>query len=322
MNLLYPWALIAPLIALALFLLNKSESPKIPFPSKSILAGLPTSLRTKLRTPVLGLLSILTVTLLSLAAARPQITQTEEAPAEAHDLMLVIDISGSMKEQDYRSGFTMMNRLDAVKLVVSDFITERGSDRIGLAAFGTQAFLQSPLTSDDQLVRELLELLEIGIAGEGTAIGDGLGVALKGLSEIEGASKAIILLTDGSNNSGKVSPLQAASIASKLGIKIHTIGMGAPSDQRRATFFSQPAEYDEKTLREIASLTGGVFFNAKDTEGLKSVYAEIDKLERRAKDEPQKIVLKEYFPELGVGAMLSLLAYLLLNSTVFMRIPE
>ncbi len=322
MTFLYPMALVAPFIAFLLFFLPKRITSKIPFPSKSILTGLPTSLRSKLRKPILGLLSTLTIILLSLAAARPQITQIEESPEEAHDLMLVIDISGSMKEQDYRSGFTMMNRLDAVKLVVSDFITARGTDRIGLAAFGTQAFLQAPLTSDHQLVRELLELLEIGIAGEGTAIGDGLGVALKGLSEIQGGSKAIVLLTDGSNNSGKVSPLQAASIASKLGIKIHTIGMGSPNEQRRGTFFSQPAEYDEKTLREIASQTGGVFFNAKDTEGLKSVYTEIDNLERREKEEPQRIVLKEYFPELGLGALLSLATYILLNSTVFLRIPE
>jgi Ca-activated chloride channel family protein len=271
---------------------------------------------------MVNLLSIATVLALAAAASRPQKVSTDETPANAHDLMLVIDLSGSMREEDYRSGFTLLNRLDAVKLVLTEFITSRGKDRIGVAAFGTSAFLQSPLTLDHKLVTDLIQILEIGMAGEGTAIGDGLGVALKGFREIEGDSKAVILLTDGSNNSGKVSPIQAAAIAAKLGIKIHTIGMGSATDNRRGSMFGQTGEYDEATLKEIAEKTGGVFFNATDLKDLQKVYAEIDKLERRDTEEPTQIILKEYFPSLSAVAFVSVTLLLILNSTIFLKIPE
>jgi len=322
MTFAYPFLLLFPLVFLLLYIFTRKKSSAIAFPSVSMLNQLPIPLKVKLRKPLLSLLTLIFICLVSLGAARPQKTSTEEAPQDAYDLMLVLDISGSMKERDFRSGFRYVNRLDAVKEVVSKFIDARKGDRIGLSVFGTQAFLQSPLTSDHRLVLELLSLLQIGIAGEGTAIGDGLGVALKSLEDIPGKSKAIVLLTDGSNNSGQVSPLQAASIAQKFGIKVHTIGIGNRGDNRQLSMFNQPAEYDEKTLKEISSMTGGVFFNANDIEGLKDVYSEIDKLEMRSKEEPRKIVLQEYFPRLAMGALVSLLTYMTLNATILLKIPE
>jgi len=321
MSLLYPIALIAPLILLGIFLWRRGSKEKVLFPSVGLLKNVNPSWKVQLRKPSLYLLSTLIVVLLSLAAARPQKISADESPQEAHDLMLVIDLSGSMRERDYRSGFSLIDRLQAVKMVLAEFIKSRKQDRIGVVAFGTSAFLQSPLTMDHLLVAELLNLLEIGMAGEGTAIGDGLGVALKGLRDIQSASKAIVLLTDGANNSGTVSPLQAASIAEKMGIKIHTVGMGAPVDMRRTSLFNQSGEYDEKTLKEIAERTGGVFFNATDLADLKKVYDEIDKLEAREDEEPQRIILKEYLPEIaGIALALSALL-LMLNSTIFLKIP-
>lgn len=322
MSVLFPLFLASPFLFLLAYKLQSKRSLKVHFPSLKILDGVPRTWRTRLRSPILRVISVVLVLALAVASARPQKVSTEETPATAHDLMLVVDLSGSMREEDYRSGFTLLNRLDAVKLVLTEFITSRGKDRIGVAAFGTSAFLQSPLTLDHKLVAELIQLLEIGMAGEGTAIGDGLGVALKGFREIEGNSKAIILLTDGSNNSGKVSPIQAAAIASKLGIKIHTIGMGSATDNRRGSIFGQTGEYDEATLKEIAEQTGGVFFNATDLKDLQKVYAEIDKLERRDTEEPTQIVLKEYFPTLATIALAAISLLLILNSTIFLKIPE
>lgn len=322
MTLLYPWILLSPVVLWIAHRLFSKKRVGIKFPSTGLLKDLPTSLKLRLRKPIIYSLTTVMVLLLALAGARPQKISSEETPEDAHDLMLVIDLSGSMREEDYRAGFSLLNRLEAVKLVLQEFITARNTDRIGVAAFGTTAFLQSPLTRDHKLVSELLELLEIGMAGEGTAIGDGLGVALKGFRDIQGESKAIILLTDGSNNSGKVSPIQAASVAAKLGIKIHTIGMGAPVDNRRGSIFGQTGEYDEATLKEIASKTGGVFFNATDLKDLQKVYAEIDALEKRETEEPARIVLKEFMPDLSTAALVTGLLLVTLNLTIFLKIPE
>jgi Ca-activated chloride channel family protein len=322
MSLLFPWILFSPLILWISYRIFAKKRNRLKFPSVGLLKGVPTSLRLKLRKPIIYTLTTLTVALLTLAGARPQKISSEEMPEQAHDLMLVIDLSGSMREEDYRAGFSLLNRLEAVKMVLQEFIVARTSDRIGVAAFGTSAFLQSPLTRDHKLVSELLDLLQIGMAGEGTAIGDGLGVALRGFKDIQGESKAIILLTDGSNNSGKVSPIQAASVAAKLGIKIHTIGMGAPVDNRRGSIFGQTGEYDEATLKEIAAKTGGVFFNATDLKDLQKVYAEIDALEKRETEEPARIILKEFLPELSTAALIAALLLITLNLTIFLKIPE
>ncbi|MDZ4785378.1 MAG: VWA domain-containing protein [bacterium] len=292
-----------------------------PYPSVKFLATISPSLKTRLRKPILGLLGFLFLSFLTIAAARPQITKTEESPKEARDLMLVLDISGSMKEVDFSYSFRQLNRLDAVKLVVSEFIKTRAGDRIGITVFGTQAFLQSPLTADHELLVELLNLLDIGVAGEGTAIGEGLGVALKSLKDIVGNVKAIVLITDGSNNSGQVSPIQAANIAKKLGIKIHTIGIGSKNIGGISSLFAQTPEYDGKTLKEIADSTGGLYFNASNIEGLKSVYNEIDRLEKRVQEEPLKIVVKEYFPEFTLAAIVTYLIYLSFAYSVFLKVP-
>lgn len=318
MSFAYPYVLMAPVVLL--FFLKNKKSSGIPYPSSSLLLSLPKSLKIRLRTPVLSSLLLLFIVCLTLAAARPQNVSSLESPQKAHDLILALDISGSMKEEDFSSGFRTINRLNAVKLVVSEFIEKRKGDRIGIVVFGTKAFLQAPLTTDHNLLLQLLDLLQIGIAGEGTAIGDGLGLSLKRLKDIDGDSKAIILLTDGANNSGDVNPLQASKIAQKLGIKVHTIGIGSSKSSGRQRFFGNAPEYDEATLKTISETTGGIYFNAQDMEGLKQVYSEIDLLEQREDEKPERIVVREYYPDFALAALILLILYFVLKNTIFLKL--
>lgn len=263
--------------------------------------------------------------MLAIAAARPRMLLIHEQKYLGRDLILTLDVSGSMKEYDFKApGSRTLTRLDAVKLVVSEFVKERIGDRIGLVIFGSHSYVQAPLTSDHGLLVQLINLLRVGVAGDGTAIGDGLGTSLNRLKDIEGSSKAIILLTDGANNSGQVNPLQAAKIAKQLDIKIHTIGIGSGRSRRQGSLSSirgAQAEFDEPMLKEIASLTGGVYFNAKDLEGLKRVYDEIDSLENRATDEPQRQDFQELFAPYAFAAGCFLVLYLLLSETIYRKIP-
>ena len=323
MTFAYPIVLLVPIIFLMVRGLRRRKESPVLFPSSSFLKDLKPTLRLKLRGPLLFILHTLFIVLLSVAAARPQKITFMEQSYAARNLMLTLDISGSMKEFDFRLHGRMVNRLEAVKYVVSQFTKGRLGDRIGLVAFGSHAFLQAPLTLDHDLLVHLVSLLQVGIAGDGTAIGDGLGVSLKRLRDVEAESKAVILLTDGVNNSGQVNPLQAAKVAKDLGIKIHTVGIGTRGTRSpRGIFqFGQTSEYDEKTLQQIAEISGGVFFNAQDLEGLERVYSEIDKLEQSSEDEPAKRIVDELYWNYAGYSLLALLAYLILANTIFSKIP-
>ena len=204
-------------------------------------------------------------------------------PSNGRDLLLAVDISGSMGTEDMRLGGNEVPRLDAVKTVVGDFVELRKGDRLGLILFGTQAYLQAPLTFDRSTVRALLTETPIGIAGGKTAIGDAIGLAVKRLLDRPAEHRVLILLTDGVNNVGEVSPLQAAKLAAKEGIRIYTIGFGADEMQVSGLLFNRTvnpsAELDEETLEEIASLTGGIYQRARSTAELASIYSALDELE-------------------------------------------
>lgn len=324
MSFAYPYLLALPILFFALLFLPRRKKVEIPFPDTAILGELPRSFRQIVRTPLLiGLLSI-AIVLISIAAARPQRVTLLDQSYKGRDLMLALDISGSMKENDFDGGGRYLNRLEAVKRVVAKFVQDRLGDRIGLAVFGTAAYLQCPLTTDHALLTQLVGLLQVGIAGEGTAIGDGLGVALKRLKEIKSDSKAIILLTDGANNSGEVNPLQAARIAKELGIKVHTIGIGSSRAGRirsMQNMLAGRAEFDEKTLQEIATTTGGVYFHASNLEGLERVYSEIDKLESSEGEDQSHRLAEELYPGFVLGAVGALALYLVLLNTFLMRLP-
>ncbi|MES9855107.1 MAG: VWA domain-containing protein [Sedimenticola sp.] len=222
--------------------------------------------------------------LLLTAAARPQwLGEPTELPETGRNLMLAADLSGSMETPDLDIDGEQATRLDAVKSVAGAFIERRKGDRIGLILFGSQAYLQAPLTFDRTTVHRLLNQAMIGIAGRETAIGDAIGLAIKRLRQAPEGMAVLILLTDGANTAGRVPPRQAAELAAQAGLKIYTIGIGAEKMRVRGLFGSRivnpSADLDEETLGYIADTTGGKYFRARDLEALQGVYQQIDALE-------------------------------------------
>ena len=233
-------------------------------------------------------------------------------PSSGRDLLLAVDISGSMGTEDMRLNGQMVTRLAAVKAVVGEFVERRRGDRLGLILFGSQAYLQAPLTFDRNTINTLLTETPLGIAGGKTAIGDAIGLAVKRLLDRPAANRVLILLTDGVNNVGEVSPIQAAKLAAQEGITIYTIGFGADQMEVSGLLFNRTvnpsAELDTKTLTEIASLTGGIYQRARSTQELAGIYAALDALEPIEVDQetyrPEKSL---FFWPLGSALILSLL---------------
>jgi len=251
--------------------------------------------------------------LLSFALSGPQwLGKPLTFPQSGRDIMLALDLSGSMQTPDMELNGHYFDRLAVVKIAARKFIQARTGDRLGLILFGTQAYLQTPLTFDQKTVLEMLNDATIGLAGSQTAIGDAVGLALKQLGRAPGHSKVIILLTDGGNNAGTVSPLDAAAMAKKLGIKIYTIGIGAKRLVVQGLFGPQVIhptnELDEETLKKMAKITGGLFFRADSGEELKQVYAEINKLVPIVSAKNIFRPIKPLYPwPLGLALILSLL---------------
>ena len=227
--------------------------------------------------------------LLVLAAMRPvQMGEPVRISNEGRDILMVTDISTSMLEEDFSTRNFRRSRLNAVKAVVSEFVKKRQDDRIGLILFGTQAYLQAPLTYDRQSVLEILNSVDAGMAGNSTAIGDALGLALKSLKDKGGElnRKVIILLTDGENNDGSLSVPEATAMAAQEGVKIYTIGVGGSRQSLLNSFFGVGgSSLDEQSLKQLAAETEGRYFRADDLKGLVNVYKAIDLLEPESSDE-------------------------------------
>jgi len=233
------------------------------------------------------------------------------------DLLLAVDISGSMETEDMQLGRQVTDRLTAVKAVAGNFIDHREGDRLGLILFGDQAYLQTPLTFDRETVRTLLNEAAIGLAGKSTAIGDAIGLAVKRLRERPAENRVLILMTDGANTSGSVDPLKAADLAAREGVRIYTIGVGADEMLVRGFFGTQRVpgtDLDEGTLTAIAQKTGGQYFRARDIEGLQKIYALLDKLEPVSQDEQTFRPVHELYVW-PLGAALLLTALLALGLT-------
>jgi Ca-activated chloride channel family protein len=226
--------------------------------------------------------------LLVLAASRPQwLGEPVNLPVSGRDLMLAVDVSGSMAQEDYRLNGRSATRLDVVKAVAGRFIERREGDRLGLILFGSQAYLQTPLTYDRTTVQTLLQESVIGLAGRETAIGDAIALAVKRLREQPQDNRVLILLTDGTSTAGNITPLDAARLASQAGVRIYTIGIGGgPVGVRTpfGTLMQQASDLDPKTLQAIARESGGRFFQATDTNQLERVYDELDRLEPSIRD--------------------------------------
>ena len=315
MRLAYPYLLLLLPLLYALMRRGAAGQAAVLHPSAELLKTLPPSLRLRLRAPVLRTLGAAFVLLLCIGAARPQRLLPRSAPRPGRDIMLVLDTSASMGTRDFELRGRQVSRLEAVKTLAGDFAAARRGDRIGLVVFGTQPYLESPLTS----APDALQKAALGGAGDKTALGDALALGLKRLQAAGAGEKALILLTDGVNTAGRVAPLKAAEAAQALNIKVHTIGVGRP---RRALEPARRQEgYDEETLKEIAALSGGVYFNAADSEGLSAVYRAIDALERTSGRDPGVILTEELYPHCAWAALAALLLYLLLSYTCFLKVP-
>ncbi|GAB4189039.1 MAG: VWA domain-containing protein [Wenzhouxiangellaceae bacterium] len=266
--------------------------------------------------------------LLLLAAARPQfVGEIEKLPVSGRDLMMAVDISGSMATDDMVVGTSTVSRMRAVQVIGGEFIERRAGDRLGLILFGEQAYLQVPLTFDRQTTASVLRDAEVNLAGRRyTAIGDAIGLALKRLQETPNDRQVLVLLTDGVNNGGVLQPLQVAEFARDAGMKIYTIGIGA--DRMRVSgllgsrMINPSADLDEDTLREVASMTGGQYFRARDPESLNQIYAMLDELEPLAEDEESIRPVSElfYWP-LGALLLLTLAAALAGSMPHWRRAP-
>ena len=305
---------------------RRSRRPAVRFPDTGavrVAAGRSAGLKRHARTAMRALVLVLLI----VALARPQAgSGTDSVLSEGIDIMLAIDVSGSMKAEDFKP----QNRLAVAKQVVADFIRGRVSDRIGMVVFAAESFTQCPPTLDYNVLLELLDSVEIGMIDEQrTAIGMAIATASNRLRESDAESKVIILLTDGRNNAGEIEPVTAAQAAQALGIKIYTIGAGTPEggpipvqDPVFGTRYVQAeTDIDEDTLEEIASLTGGRYFRAKSEGMLADVYQRIGELEK------SKIEVKHYttYDELAPGFLIAALALLLLEllagATVLRGLP-
>jgi len=251
--------------------------------------------------------------LLLIAAAGPQwLGKPITLPQSGRNLMLAIDISGSMQIPDMKVDNQPTDRLSMVKSVANSFINKRKGDRLGLILFGSRAYLQTPLTFDRKTVEGMLDDATIGLAGQQTAVGDAIGIAIKRLMKEAKQHRILILLTDGANNSGTVTPLAAAEMAKKAGIKIYTIGIGSDKLAVSGLFGPQilnpSADLDENTLEKIANITGGQYFRAKNTASLAGIYQELNKLEPIISNDNIFRPIKPLYPwPLGFALLITLL---------------
>ena len=270
-------------------------------------------------------LRVAAITLLSIALARPQLTNRWSSEStEGIDIMMALDISGTMQAEDLKP-----NRLEAAKQVASDFVIAPPNDQIGLVVFAGESFTQCPLTTDHAVLVNLFKSVKFGMIEDGTAIGLGLANAVNRMKDSPTKSKVVILLTDGSNNRGDIDPLTAAEIAKTFGIRVYAVGVGSHGQARvpvqtpmGVQYMTMDSEFDETTLQNIASTTGGQYFRATDNNSLKQIYEQIDQLEKT------KLRVREYakhtdtFAPFLIAALLCLLAEILLRYFVLRTISN
>ncbi|EON94001.1 von Willebrand factor type A domain-containing protein [Marinobacter lipolyticus SM19] len=318
LSLAYPWVLILVLAPL-LVRLGKRGGQSVEAPVLPVghwLSDLPGVSRSGNRLPWWQLVMLVLMwVLLIIAAARPQhVGDPLQLPVSGRDLLLAVDISPSMDEQDMIIQGRGINRLQAVKRVVDDFIQRREGDRLGLLLFGTEPYIQAPLTFDLATVSTLLHESGIGMAGRATAIGDAIGLAVKRLRDRPQEQRVVILLTDGANTAGEITPDKATEIAKATGVRIYTIGIGAESMIQRGLLGSRQVnpsrDLDEQLLQQMADQTGGKYFRARSLPELELIYENIDQLE------PIELEGKHYRPVTDLfvwPAALSVLLWLLLQ---------
>lgn len=327
-RLAYPWLALGLLIVPILVYLRArwgAREPTLRYSDVSSLAKLERSFWTKLSFLPFAL-RMMALALLLVALARPQQGAAgEEIRAEGVDIMLVIDVSGSMLAEDFRPN----NRLAVAKEVVADFISRRDNDRLGMVVFARHALTKTPLTLDHDILLTHLEDVQIGSVPDGTAIGNAVASAVNRLKDSDAETKLMILLTDGESTHGEIDPLTAAQLAKTFGVKVYTVGVGRGGlvpypfrDPLYGTVYQNvEVPIDEETLQQIAETTGGRFFRARDAESLKAVYDEIDTLERTEIEQVQYVRYTELAPYFMVAALGFLLVEALVSRTRLARFP-
>lgn len=308
---------------------KRCPRPTLRISSAAAAIDLPTGFFVKLA-EVMPALTYVALVLMILSLARPQWgTRQVDVQTKGVNMILAVDLSESMAALDFNKGGSIINRLEAVKGVIRQFVAKRNGDRIGLVVFGSHAYTQLPLTRDYDTIVDILDRVKIGAAGKSTAIGDAIGISLKRLEDIESKSNVIILLTDGRSNSGELSPEAAVEIAVQKNVKIYTIGVGTEGEAPFRVnvpgygerYVYQRVDMDEKTLKSIAKTTQGLYFRAEDTQKLEKIYKTIDELEKT------EVTVKTYdnYRDLyahGLGAAFCLLGvWLLLSYTRLLRVP-
>jgi Ca-activated chloride channel family protein len=315
MTLRYPLILLLILLAPALVYLRYGRRRKLSlrFSDGGAVAQLPVSWAVVFQ-PILPVFYTLGLVLLIVAMARPQKGLAESrVNTEALDIVLLVDVSTSMRAEDFTTATRTLNRLDAAKTVIERFIGDRPNDRIGMVAFSAMPYTVSPLTFDHGWLIRQMQRLETGMLEDGTAIGDAIASAVNRLRDSVAKSKVVILLTDGMNNRGALSPENAAQAAKALNIKVYTVGAGSTGLVRIPVmdpfggrqYIRQPSEIDEGTLKRIADATSAMYFRATDLKGLEEVYRQIDRMEKTEVDIDQYTYFEEQFmPWLLMGLLL------------------
>ncbi len=324
-NIEFLYLLAIPLAMVIWYILkNKKADAYIQTSGLQMFKNMKTSLKVYLR-HILFILEVIAIALLIIALARPQSTNNwENSTTKGIDIVLALDISGSMLAEDFKP-----NRLEASKNVAIKFIQGRPNDKIGLVVYAGESFTQCPLTTDHATLINLFKGIKNGMIEDGTTIGEGLATAISRLKESTAKSKVIILITDGVNTTGDISPMTAAEIARTYGIRVYTIGVGSkgtapyPATDMfgRKVYRQMDVEIDEETLQDIARLTGGKYYRATGNTKLKQVYKEIDKLEK------SKIEIKEYSKKreeylyIAIAGLILLLTGIFLKHVFFRSIP-
>ena len=319
---LYLLLLLIPLIVWYVMRLSKTQA-SLKLASTLAFKGVKSDFRVYMR-HLPFVLRLISIALIIIVIARPQsVSSWEETETQGIDIVMALDVSGSMLSQDLQP-----DRLQAAKKVAAEFITDRKNDNIGLVIFAGESFTQCPLTTDHKVLLNLLNEINFGMIEDGTAIGLGLANSVNRLKDSESESRVVILLTDGTNNSGQIAPLTAADLARSYGIRVYTVGVGtkgmAPTPVNTPygiRMQNMPVDIDEKTLTEIAAMTGGQYFRAQDTEGLRQVYEEIDEMERYLISVQNVTRRQELFLPFALCAMGLILLELLLRRTWLRNIP-
>ncbi|HMJ88306.1 MAG TPA: VWA domain-containing protein [Candidatus Acidoferrum sp.] len=328
----HPWWLLALLALPVLAWLRgrRGTRPAFLYSSVALVKGIERSARSRAGAFLMAIRWI-ALALFIIALARPQKTESETSiRASGVDIVIAIDLSGSMESEDFIVNRQRVNRLVVAKDTVKQFISKRPNDRIGLVAFAGRAYIAAPLTLDHDFLQANLARLELHTIEDGTAIGSGLSASVNRLRDLESKSKIVVLMTDGQNNAGKILPLTAAEAAKALDVKVYTVGVGirgnAPFPRMnpftgRKEYVPVPVDIDEPTLTAIAEKTGGKYYRADSSDTLRRVYAEIDQLEKTEVEVKKYVRRYELFWIFAGGGLLLLFAEAVLANTVWRRLP-